>query len=185
MENQNPELIEIKQLRKKHGLTQSQLAKLARVSQSLIAKIESGNIDPTYSNVKRILEALHGIDSQKEPKAENLITKHIIGLGKNQAVIEAIKTMKSHQISQLPVLDGNAIVGLVSETTIIENMVQGKNPNVLTVSEIMEEAPPIIVKTTPVSAVTELLRYFPLVIVAEKGKPIGVITKADVLNRIR
>ena len=48
----------------------------------------------------------------------------------------------------------------------------------------MEDAPPIIVKTTPLTAVMELLRHSPLVIVAEKGKPKGVITKADILKRL-
>ena len=40
------ELREIKELRKKFGLTQTDLAELAGVSQSLIAKLESNMIDP-------------------------------------------------------------------------------------------------------------------------------------------
>ncbi len=179
-----PELLEIKLLRKKHSLTQAQLAKLANVSQSLIAKIESGVVDPTFSHAKQILEVLHGIDRQKEPKAEQLITRRIISVGKPREVLEAIRIMKAHEISQLPVTEGGAIVGLVSETTIIEKMAEGKNPNALLVKDVMEEAPPIIVKTTPLSAITELLRHSPIVIVAENGKPKGVITKADVLKRV-
>jgi len=179
-----PELLEIKLLRNKHSLTQTQLAKLAGVSQSLIAKIEAGSIDPTFSHVKQILEVLHGIDRKKGPKAEQLITKRIISVSKNKPVLEAIKVMKAHGISQLPVTEGNSIIGLVSETTIIEKMAEGKNPNELQVKDVMEEAPPIIVKTTPLSAVTELLRHYPLVIVSENGRPIGVITKADVLKKV-
>ncbi|MBI2079314.1 helix-turn-helix domain-containing protein, partial [Candidatus Micrarchaeota archaeon] len=38
-------------LRRKLGITQKELAKLAGVSQSLIAKIEMGKIDPAYSKV--------------------------------------------------------------------------------------------------------------------------------------
>ncbi|MFQ5647816.1 MAG: helix-turn-helix transcriptional regulator, partial [Candidatus Aenigmatarchaeota archaeon] len=41
------EITEIRKIRKKLGLTQSQLAQEARVSQSLIAKIEAGKLDPT------------------------------------------------------------------------------------------------------------------------------------------
>ena len=43
-------LQEIKHLRKKFNLTQGELAKLAGVSQSLIAKIESNKINPTFTN---------------------------------------------------------------------------------------------------------------------------------------
>ncbi|MBI2580977.1 CBS domain-containing protein [Candidatus Woesearchaeota archaeon] len=180
----NPELQEIRQLRKKHNLTQTQLAKLAGVSQSLIAKIESGRIDPTFSHVRRILEVLHGMEREKEPKAEQLITHKIIVVGKNEPLSKAIKEMKSYGISQLPVTEAGMVIGLVSETAIIEKIAEGKNPTSRQVKDVMEEAPPVVAKTTPLPAVTELLRHAPLVIVAENGKPKGVITKADVLKRI-
>ena len=48
------ELEEIKKIRKSLGLTQAELAKRADVSQSIIAKIESGSIDPTLSKAKKI-----------------------------------------------------------------------------------------------------------------------------------
>ena len=49
-----PKLNEISKKRKILGLTQSELAKLAGVSQSLIAKLESGKIEPSYTKVKTI-----------------------------------------------------------------------------------------------------------------------------------
>lgn len=180
----NPELQEIRQLRKKHSLTQTQLAKLAGVSQSLIAKIEAGTVDPTFSHVRRILEVLHGMEREKGPKAEQLMTSRIVAVKKNEPVAEVIKRMKSYGISQLPVVDSGRAVGLVSETTVIEKIAEGKDPNNLQVKEIMEEAPPVVAKTTPMAAVTELLRHSPIVVVAENGKPKGVITKADILKRI-
>lgn len=180
----NPELQEIKQLRKKHSLTQTQLAKLAGVSQSLIAKIEAGTVDPTFSHVRRILEVLHSMEREKEPKAEQLITHRIIVVGKNEPLSKAIREMKNYGISQLPVTEDSRVTGLVSETTIIEKLAEGKGLAKLQVKDVMEEAPPVVAKTTPMSAVTELLRHTPLIIVAENGKPKGVITKADVLKRI-
>ena len=180
----NEELQEIKRLRKKHSLTQAELAKLAGVSQSLIAKLEAGLIDPTFSHVKKIFDVLHGIEKEKEPKAEQLITGKIISVSKNEPMPEAIRKMKSHGISQLPVTDGKAIVGLVSETNIIEKIAEGASPAKLQVKDVMEDAPPIIAKTTPLTAVMELLRHSSLVVVAENGKPKGVITKADILKKI-
>lgn len=180
----NPELQEIKHLRKKHSLTQAQLAKLAGVSQSLIAKIEAGTVDPTFSHVRRILEVLRSMESEKEPKAGQLITHKIIVVGKNEPLSRAIREMKSYGISQLPVTEGGRVTGLVSETTIIEKLAEGKDTSKLQVKDVMEEAPPVVAKTTPMSAVTELLRHSSLIIVAEKGKPTGVITKSDVLRKL-
>ena len=60
------ELEEIKEIRKKLGLTQSDLAKRAGVSQSLIAKVESGRLDPAYSNAQKLINALNDYGRKKE-----------------------------------------------------------------------------------------------------------------------
>ena len=130
------------------------------------------------------MEVWQGREREKEPKAEQLITHKIIVVGKNEPLSKAIKEMKSHGISQLPVTESGRVIGLVSETTIIEKIAEGKNPANLQVKDVMEEAPPVVAKTTPLPAVTELLRHSPLVIVAENGKPKGVITKADILKKM-
>ena len=48
----------IGKLRRQLGLTQKELARKAGVSQSLIAKVESGLIDPAYSKVVQLFQAL-------------------------------------------------------------------------------------------------------------------------------
>lgn len=59
----------IKEQRKRLDLTQNQLAKMAGVSQSLVAKIEAGSIDAAYSKVKRIIETLEQAQfSRKNPQ---------------------------------------------------------------------------------------------------------------------
>lgn len=45
-------------LRQKRGLTQIELAKLAKVSQSTIAQIERGGKDPSLSTLQKISQAL-------------------------------------------------------------------------------------------------------------------------------
>ena len=49
-----PELEEIKKKRKLFGMTQADLAAECGVSQSLIAKLESGKIVPAYGKAKKI-----------------------------------------------------------------------------------------------------------------------------------
>ncbi|MBN2454595.1 CBS domain-containing protein [Candidatus Woesearchaeota archaeon] len=173
---------EVKQLRRKHDLTQSELAKLSGVSQSLIAKLESGRIDAGYGKVKKLFETLDGLERGREMTAGDVATARVVSIPKNVPVREAIKKMKAYSISQLPVMEREKISGIVTETDIMTQIAEGKDAGKLTVGEIMEEAPPTVSQKTPISAVTELLRHFPLVLVSEKGRLRGLITKADILN---
>jgi predicted transcriptional regulator len=177
-------LSEIKRLRKQHNLTQSQLAKLSGISQSLIAKVESGKTDASYTKIQKIFEVLENIGKNNELKAEDIMTARIFSIDKNAPVNDAIRKMKAHSISQLPVTEKEKIVGLVTENDIITKVAEGKSSAELIVRDVMEDAPPTISGRTPLSAVTELLRHVPLVLVSEGGKMKGLITKADVLNRI-
>lgn len=178
----HPELSEIRRLRKAHGLTQSGLAKLAKVSQSLIAKIESGRIDPAYTNVKRIFEVLNSISEQKEHRAEEIMATRIISCSSVEPVSSAIRKMKAHEVSQLPVIDRNMVAGLVTESSLLDIFAEGKDVSGVKVAEAMHDAPPIISRKTPLRIVIDLLRYSPLVIIADNGRFEGVITKSDVLR---
>jgi predicted transcriptional regulator len=175
------ELSEIKIIRKRLNLTQAELAKKAEVSQSLIAKIESDRIDPTFNNAKKIFQALETLTYKSEITAEQIMNKKIIYVDEKETVKEAISKMKKHGISQLPVLN-NGVSGLISESTIIEHL--SSDITSLKVSDIMEDAPPVISKKTTKSIISDLLKYCPVVLVSEKGRLIGLITKADLLNKI-
>lgn len=173
------DLDEIKIIRKKIGLTQSELAKRANVSQSLIAKIESGRIDPTYSKAKGIFDTLTQLTKKTEIKADDVMNKRVIAAKSNDLVRDVIKKMKKYDISQVPVIDKH-VIGLVSETAILNNMKKINSE----VKEIMESAPPIISRETGVDIVTSLLKFFPIVLVLDNGRIEGLITKADILSKL-
>jgi len=64
-----PSLEEISRKRRILGLTQNELAKLAGVSQSLIAKMESRKTNPSYTKVKAILDVLNKLEMKMEVHA--------------------------------------------------------------------------------------------------------------------
>ena len=169
------------------GLTQSQLAGLSGVSQSYIAKLEAKKIEPSYNKVKAILEALAGLEQRMEKKVGEIMTTEIVSIGRGDTVQDAANLMSNHGFSQLPVLEGEQSVGSVSEKTIIEQIVDGKGRETVTrspVSEIMEDAFPQVGEDAPVSVLTSLLKAYPAILVSNKGKIIGIITKADLLKTL-
>ena len=175
------ELSEIKKIRKSLGLTQTELAKKANVSQSLIAKIESDKIDPTFTKTKKIFETLDFLQIKEEIKAEELMNKKVISVAPNDSIRDSISKMKKFGISQMPVLDGQNVVGLVSESTLLDALMGNKSKKIM---DIMEETPPVVSKTASVKVVSNLLRHYPVVLVSESGKLTGLITKADLLAKL-
>ena len=178
------EINELKVLRKRHNLTQNQLAKLAGVSQSLIAKTEAGLIDLSYSNFRKIHDTLAGIGEKKEPKAGDILNRKIIAVNKSEPLSEAVKKMRLHGISQMPVMESQNIVGLLAETDVIESIHLGKDIKKMKVADAMQTAPPSVPDITPLRIVTELLRVSPLVVITQKGNALGVLTKSDILNKL-
>ncbi|NOZ80222.1 MAG: CBS domain-containing protein, partial [DPANN group archaeon] len=171
---------DLRQVRRKIGMTQIALAKESGVSQSLIAKIESGKLDPTYSKAKQIIQAVEFLSGKSEMTAKELMQKRIISVGPGATVKAVIRKLQQHNISQMPVIHQNKAVGLVSEATLLDVMMEEKHQ--LQIQDIMSEAPPTISLSTGSRVITELLKYFPLVLVTDKGRIRGLVTKSDIIQ---
>ena len=176
------EISEIKTMRKRMGLTQTQLAQRAQVSQSLIAKIESGNIDPTYSKARKIFDTLDQIQQKNELKASDLMQGKIVSLHPDDEIKEALKKMKKFEISQMPVIDEHKVIGMVSEADLLEALLENKKePKIV---DIMEPSPPVLPESTSITIISNLLRHYSMILVSKGGQLIGVITKRDLLDKM-
>lgn len=179
------ELLAIRERRRRLGLTQHALARAAGVSQSLVAKIESGRVDPAYSKAKSLIWALSRQQAAKEKCARDIMHAGAQAVSCTETLHSAAAKMRKHSISQMPVLDGGAVVGSISEQAILAHFSpQQKKAAPLLVGDVMEEAFPSAAPSTPISAVAALLRHCPAVLVMERGKVAGIITKADLLKTI-
>jgi predicted transcriptional regulator len=171
--------------RRKLGLTQNQLAELAGVSQSYIAKLEAGKIEPSYLKVKAIFESLDKLERKKEVQATEIMTEDPIIVQQTATVQDAVEIMRRNGFSQLPVFSGDKPVGGVSERTLLDQMLfseEGMSANRRLVKDIMEENWPMVAEDAPVSLLSNLLKFYPAVLVQKQGHVVGIITKADLLS---
>lgn len=175
----------IGKIRKQLGLTQKQLANLAGVSQSLIAKIESGKIDPAYSKVMQIMTALESKHSKAKKTAEQIMTPHIISVAPSDNLHKAITIMRSKDISQLPVFQEGKCVGSLRDSMIVDLMAaRGAELNAILVGEVMADSFPVIPANSVVDIVVQLLHHYRAVLVEKDGRLAGIITRANLLKAV-
>ncbi len=169
------------------SLTQSQLAHLSGVSQSYIAKLEAKKIEPSYSKVQAIFEALFELEQGRETKAGEIMTENVLSVNPEDSVQEAVNLIWKHSISQIPVLSRGIPVGGITERHLIDLVMGGKQNNSLRekqVSTVMGDPFPLVGEDAPVSLIASMLKIYPAVLVQRKGKVIGIITKADLLKNL-
>ena len=172
----------IKKRRLVLGVTQKDLSKVCGVSQSMIAKIEAGRAEASYSIAKKIFEALDSLTHDSEPKVKDFMEKKVVSCSADESVSDVVKKMKKGGISQLPVLDKGELVGVINEGVLLENM--EKLSKVVDVSEIMIDAPPVVGENTSRNTVISLLKEFPFILVRGRKGFSGLVTKSDVLGKV-
>jgi predicted transcriptional regulator len=180
-----PTLEDIAKKRRQLGLKQAELAKFAGVSQSLVAKLESGKIDSSYTKVKTIFDVLDRLETKTKIHEQKVVPTKVVGIQKDEPLAKVVQLMKDHGYSQIPVFKGKQSVGSISEKTILRQILAGKDLaqiSKLPTEEIMEEAFPQVSEDAPLSLISNLLHTYSAVLVAKKGDVVGIITKADLLR---
>ncbi|MFT3899387.1 MAG: cystathionine beta-synthase [Gordonia sp. (in: high G+C Gram-positive bacteria)] len=101
---------------------------------------------------------------------------------------DAIEILREYGVSQMPVVGAEPpimageINGAVTERALLDAVFAGKASLADPVSEHMGEAFPLIGAGEPVSAATNELSKADALMVVDDGKPIGVITRHDLLG---
>lgn len=175
---------DIRRLRKRAGLTQAELARRAGVSQSLIARIERGTVDPRLSTLMRILRALEEYISE-ELTAKEVMTSPVITAKTTTPLEELVKIMWERGISQVPVLsEDGEILGTVFERDVVDAFLKYREKALeKCAGDIMSDPLPIVAPSTKLSAIAGMLsKDTPAVLVVSRGKLVGIITRSDLMK---
>lgn len=180
-----PRLDSIRPMRLKLGITQKELAKRCGISPSMINQIESGRSKPGYDTARKIFDTLVLMEG-KSPSQEagSLCSKDIVRLDVMATLQDAVKKMRQHSISQIPVFSGNDPVGVISEDGIVRHLASGGENNLqeTKLQSVMEPRPPIVDHKTPAGVLVPLIRYSKCILVSKDSIIIGIITASDTLK---
>ncbi len=137
--------------------------------------IEHGFMEPEQP---RIVSTVSQVLSGKRRELPALIT-----VRPDQSVQEAIELLRKHDISQLPVIEFERLVGSVFDVDLVRKLVDGRVSPDQSVREVMGPAPAVVNEDENVAKVYYMLAGDnPAVVVLRDGKPLGILTRIDVIG---
>ncbi len=120
--------------------------------------------------------------------AGDIAVKKVISIQDDDLISKAVQILQQHGFKQLPVRDKeNHWVGGVSERSISNRLLKVTNPKLLLsreISEVMDEAFPMVAEDTPISVTIPLLQHFQAILTTKKGRVTGIITNADLVKML-
>jgi len=151
----------------------------------MIARIESGTVDPRTSTLRKVVEVLAEAERSKVTAAQVMCVP-VYSVLASDTISRAVNIMEERGISQVPVLENGVPVGCISETAIVTAMETGKLPRgeIPLVREYMESGFPTIPPDADLSTVVHILQNNHAVLVVDRGDIKGVITKHDLISLI-
>jgi cystathionine beta-synthase len=110
------------------------------------------------------------------------VTPHIVSVGANHRVSDALQMMKTYGLSQLPVLEDGRSVGSVREGRLMAKLLDNRELLQATVSDVMDRAFPVVNEDVGVEAAVKYLKSSPALLVEEYGRIVGIVTRQDVVD---
>ena len=111
--------------------------------------------------------------------------QNLISIDKDTLVSDAIEIMKAKDISQLPVIHNGEMLGAVTESKIIDYLLDAQNGKGTIVADIMTEAFPIVTLHTPISDLKKLIsKQNPAVMSKDKTGAWHIVTQYDLIQSL-
>ncbi len=114
-----------------------------------------------------------------------LARREVISLDVNDKISRATDLFKQHGISQMPVLDGGKLAGILTESDLLHQLMMGRVEKSTIVAEVMERK----VSTVSLHATSsELPRIFErgevAIVVDDARNVLGILTKMDLIEML-
>ena len=106
----------------------------------------------------------------------------VVSAAPGQQVRQVLGLMRLHDVSLLPVLDGGACIGSVTEYALTQRGLESSRFLDAVVGEVMDEPFPVVDAAQHVESVQKVLsKATPAVLVTRNGAIAGIVTRSDML----
>jgi cystathionine beta-synthase len=95
---------------------------------------------------------------------------------------EVINQMKATEISQVPVVDGGKLRGIVAEVDMLHALVSGGKTFESPISEVVEDDYATVTPNTKIELLKNVLADAKVAIVEDAGEILGIVTKIDLID---
>ena len=106
-------------------------------------------------------------------------------VGPNELLVTAYNRMKLYDVSQLPVMEGDAIVGILDESDLLLHVHSDEKRFTDPVSTAMVTRLQVLDVKSPIGSLMPVFEAGHVAIVLEGTKFLGLITRIDLLNYLR
>jgi cystathionine beta-synthase len=99
-------------------------------------------------------------------------------------VLDVVATMKRHGFSQLPVVDGDKVVGVISESDMLDHLLQeGASPKA-PIAPLVTNNFAIVEPGNGLTLISQFFSQKKTVIVVDQGRLVGIVTKIDFIDYV-
>ena len=133
----------------------------------------------------------HGfLDDKSELSAQDVVAfihheNEIVSVSPDDTLQTAIDRMVVQGISQLPVIDHGSVIGSMTESGVLNKLIQSPDSREKAVSEAMGAPFPVVEMDTPIAGLTSLMKEAPgAVLVKTKSGGFSIITKSDLIEAL-
>ena len=107
--------------------------------------------------------------------------REVVTIAHDTTVVSAVETLKKYDFSQAPVFKGDALLGILTEKSLLHHAIKGHAGQEL-VKELVDMDFCVVHEDTELYVLMELFSRFETALVYEGKKPCDIITRIDLID---
>lgn len=107
----------------------------------------------------------------------------IVTLSKDSTLADAIQIIRDRFISQIPVVDNGKVIGTVTESRVLNTILDDPGLKSSSVTIAMNDPFPFVLPTTRIDVISKMItKENPAVLIQHEGGELEIITKFDLIS---